>query len=443
MRSGVERSLFLVLGSWFLVWKSRGWFMKSVAKDREQVETATPAFAVMDRILESDIEWLWPGRMVLDNLTLLIGDPDVGKSLVALDLAARLSRGGIWPDGAENGRPSGVVLMQAEDHLRYTVSPALLAAKADMKRIISLYELQVYEGAKRVTRPVDLKRDLKVLEEAIKFARDCRLVVIDPITAFLGQGGGARRALMELMTLAQNWHVAVLGVAHLRSGGKQAMHRTMGGLPLLTAARAVWMVARDPACDERRLLLPVKNNLVRERGGLQFVLKAREGEMVPRVKWLKEEPKETADEVLWKLQKRSGKEPSACDEAIEFVMELLADGPRLVKEVEKEAKERGISLVSVRRGRRVLELRPYREQIPGPWWIRLPPVAQREEKCKQVSEKLDCVERLAKNTGDLNAFEEDGRDRVERLGDEETMAGNPESQETNHKQVTDSKSEED
>ena len=116
----------------------------------------------------------------------------MGKSYLTLDLAARVSRGAKWPDGQPSSiGPSSVLLLSAEDHLQYTVRPALEAAGADMSRIICPLSVREDLAAGETVRPVHLKRDLDVLEKMIKEMRGCRLVIIDPINAYLG-GGGAR-----------------------------------------------------------------------------------------------------------------------------------------------------------------------------------------------------------------------------------------------------------
>jgi putative DNA primase/helicase len=342
-----------------------------IRKDR--VLNIDPTMSPLQTVMRTPVEWLWPGRIVAGNLTLLVGDPDVGKSLLAMDLAARLSRGGGWPDGQVMNRPAGVVLLSAEDHLHYSVRPALDRAGADLARITTLWDVRIQKESGTYVRPFELKRDIDVLGKAIRSIPDCKLVVIDPLAAFLGQGTNPRTTLNELMKLASRLHVAVLGITHLKPGGRHALYRTMGAFDLTTAARGVWMVARDPANKERRLVLPVKNNLAGDSTGMAFTLTMDEGGFAPQVEWLEMNVETTADEALASLPRQHGPDPDQRVEAVEFLKQALADGPRLVKDVESEGwHAHCVRVRTLHRARKALRIEAFRKEVPGPWWMRLP-----------------------------------------------------------------------
>jgi putative DNA primase/helicase len=366
----------------------------------ERPKSGPYGFALgMNLVQEAPIRWLWPGRIVMENLTLLVGDPNVGKSLVALDLAARVTRGAEWPDGAAGGEPKSVLLVTAEDHVFFTLKPALAAAGTDMDKIASVWDVRDEEGVGEYRRPLELPKDFEMLRSMIKDRSDCKLVVIDPITAFVRGGMNQRNTLMRLVQLAGDLQVAILGVAHLRAGGMRAMYRTAGGLALTSTARAVWMLAEagevgmrnaevgseekkraeggsemcDPKYGKRRLVLPVKNNLVREIAGLAYTLEKSEGRVVPRVAWEKGSIEDTADEVLGRLKKTRGAEATERKEAMEYLRSALAGGPRLVKEIEAEADElHAIKRRTLVRARKVLGVRPFRVEGVGPFWMALP-----------------------------------------------------------------------
>jgi putative DNA primase/helicase len=384
-------------------------------KEERKLEKVAPGAYLMPlgTVRELGIRWLWPGRIVTENLTLLVGDPDVGKSLVALDLAARVSQGADWPDGQSNGKAANVILLSAEDHLFYTVRPALAAAGANMDRISTLWDVRDQKDGATVRRPLQLPQDMDVLQQMIQSVPECKLVVIDPITAYLSRGANQRHTLLKLAVMAGNMHVAVLGLAHLRPGGKQAMHRTQGGIALTSSARAVWMVTEDPGgkvgsrksevgsqraevgigngdgagegacgrkCGERRLLLPVKNNLVREKTGLAFTLAEVEGWAVPRVEWESAEIRDRVDEVLARQSKSTGPDATLRQEAMEYLREALANGPRLVKEIEEEAVSvQRIKLRTLERARKALKIKTYRLSAGGVFWMELPKVKSNAE----------------------------------------------------------------
>jgi hypothetical protein len=85
-------------------------------------EDLLPTGTLLSEVEPESVEWLWPGRVPLGKLTVLDGDPGLGKSAMTLDIAARLSAGLELPDG-ERCEPAGVVLMSAEDGLGDTIRP--------------------------------------------------------------------------------------------------------------------------------------------------------------------------------------------------------------------------------------------------------------------------------------------------------------------------------
>ena len=154
-----------------------------------------------------------------------------------------------WPDSSERAPLGGVVMLSAEDDAADTIRPRLDAAGADCSRVsllagVSRFDLEANE---RFLATFNLARDLRALEEAIESTPDCRLVVIDPISAFCGatdshKNADVRGLLAPLSELAQRQHVAVVGVNHLNKSGAggPAIYRTMGSLAFVAAARAAW-----------------------------------------------------------------------------------------------------------------------------------------------------------------------------------------------------------
>ncbi|HOJ20972.1 MAG TPA: AAA family ATPase [Armatimonadota bacterium] len=151
-------------------------------------DAAAPApLAVVRRLADVQPEavmWLWPGWLPRGKLALLDGDPGLGKSLITLDLAARVSRGASMPDGAGGGEPAGVVILTAEDDLSDTVRPRLDAAGADVSKIAALAAVRRRtEGGAEVLETPTLM-DLEALRQAIASV-SAALVIIDPLMAYL------------------------------------------------------------------------------------------------------------------------------------------------------------------------------------------------------------------------------------------------------------------
>ncbi len=139
-----------------------------------------------------EIDWLWPGRIPAGRITLLVGLPGKGKSLVTVDMAARVSNGTTWPDGATCPRGS-VILITAEDNPNDTIRPRLDAAGADVKRVGLLSMInRIGADGRQVRTPFSLA-DVYELEQELAQLSNCKLIVIDPIGSFLGSRTDAHR----------------------------------------------------------------------------------------------------------------------------------------------------------------------------------------------------------------------------------------------------------
>jgi len=132
-------------------------------------------------IVSTEVRWLWPGRIPLSMITVLDGDPGLGKSMVTIDLAARLSTGRAMPDGSPGLTACDVLLVSAEDDPACTIRPRLDAAGADAARIHLL----------RPECPWTLG-DVSTLRRIIE-PNGIQLVVIDPLMAYLPAGANAYR----------------------------------------------------------------------------------------------------------------------------------------------------------------------------------------------------------------------------------------------------------
>lgn len=341
-----------------------------------EMERAGGVLVNLGDVEAQPVRWLWPGRIPLGKPSLVAGDPNIGKSMITTDIAARESRGAAWPDGAANDGPGGVVVLTAEDDLADTVVPRLLAAGADMDRVRALAAVRK-DGRERT---FDLGRDLDVLAEAIRTTPDCRLVIVDPITAYLpGRDGNSnveiRSVLAPLAALAAESGVAVVGVTHLRKGDGAPLYRIMGSLGFVAAARAVWAACKDQAdpTGRRRFLLPCKNNLAPEGGGLAYRVEVLNGSTVPVVTWESEPVSIRLEDVL-PTQGAPGPDPEAQREAEDFLRQALADGPRPAADVIREAAGLGVSRRTLYRGRKNVGVRTERQggiADKGAWMWRL------------------------------------------------------------------------
>lgn len=314
------------------------------------------------------LRWLWPGRIPFGKLTLLEGDPGLGKSLLILDIAARVSTGAGFPDGA--GCEQGdVIILSAEDDAEDTIRPRLDAAGADVTRVHWFEAVRnVTADGKSVERPFNLESDIGTLEDTIR-QTGARVVEIDPITAYLGgtdshKNAEVRGLLAPLAALAAKYKVAVIAVNHLRKNPGAAIHRGMGSLAFAAAPRAVWGVVADPDDKDRRLLLSVKQNLAPAAGGLAYRIEAPNG--TERIAW---EPGAVAADVNTMMGGFESREDhTERREAEEWLRDLLADGPRAATDVKNQSRSVGLTWITVRRAAASLGVRKQKIGGRGAGW---------------------------------------------------------------------------
>lgn len=332
-------------------------------KRERRADDSTQRFqssAVVKRLSDvqpEQLEWLWPGRIPLGKVTLLAGDPGLGKSFVTLDMAARVSSGRGWPDNYAAGQPAGsVILFSAEDDLADTVRPRLDRHHADPERIVAVQGVQWFEleSDRSGTRHFTLDHDLPELEKLIEETKDVRLVVVDPISAYCGRvdshkNAEVRAMLARLAELAAKHRVAVVAVTHLSKGaGEKAIYRAMGSLAFIAAARAGWLFTRDAGDPARRLMLPLKMNLCEDPTGLAFAI--HDGV----VAWEAEPVHASVEDVIAaELESSSDRERrSELQDAIDWLQAVLENGSVKAGEIRKLARESGISEATLRRAKK-------------------------------------------------------------------------------------------
>ena len=290
-----------------------------------------------------------------------------------------MTTGGKWPASSDVAPTGDVIFLSAEDDVADTLRPRLEAAGADISKVHVLEAIT--EAVYGDIRNFDLRSDLSVLEDMMEKIGNVALIVIDPITAYLGKtddhkNADVRALLHALSNLAARHNVAIVCISHQNKGGngQKALMRIMGSVAFVAAVRAAFLIVKDKNDPDLRLFLPTKNNLGSDKTGLSFRIEAislADGIETSRIVWDKE-VSISADAAL--SDDGEGAYGGALQEAEEFLAELLREGPVQASEVKIGAKSAGISNATLRRAQVKLGIKPGRDGFGagGAWTWQLP-----------------------------------------------------------------------
>lgn len=330
-----------------------------------------PGLVCLEDVEPEPVHWLWPGRIPLGKLTILDGDPGLGKSMITCDIASRVSTGRAMPDGeySDLGAPAGVVLLSAEDGLADTIRPRLDAAGADCKRIAALTHVVDEKGLMKAPSVADISD----IERAIA-ATGAKLIVIDPVMAFLPEKTKShndqevRRVLSPLVELAEKTGVAVLMLRHLnKAPGGNPLYRGGGSIAFIGAVRSGLLAAPDPEDEtgRRRIIASTKSNLAMAAQALAYHVETAENGAA-RIVW-EGITSHTAAGLLTVVDQE---EKSALDDAMAFLRDLLTDGEYAASEVEKKAKANSIAIRTLHRAKSRLGVMSHRRgSVTDAHWV--------------------------------------------------------------------------
>jgi hypothetical protein len=339
-----------------------------------------------DEIEPKPVNWTWPDVVPQGKLSLIAGYPSEGKSQITIYMASVITTGTNWHLTDIAAEIGYVVILQAEDGNDDTIVPRLMAAKAD-RSFVKIVQAVETDDKDHPERGFNLQADLENLGHAIEDLGSVKLIIIDPISAYLGKvdshnNADVRAVLAPIAAFAERYNVAVLGITHLNKGNNtskgagNAMNRITGSNAFVAAARSVWLVTRHPDDETRSRFLPVKNNLARNQGGFGFRVetvfvdgKEYKDIKTSKVVWEQERVYVKADDAL---DSNDNKKPAERNAEL-FLVQLLKHGPMNAKEATRIAKEAGISERTLRRARENLELqtetlRDEKGQVIGSQW---------------------------------------------------------------------------
>lgn len=349
------------------------------------IESTEAIVVRFSEVKEERLEWLWPNRIPLGKLTLLAGDPGLGKSFVTVDMAARVSTGSPWPDCPEQDQPVGsVILFNCEDDIADTVLPRFNRAGGDPSKVLALQGIATTDSrtGKRRQRGFSLDIDLPHLITVLESNSDSRLVVIDPVSAYCGKNDSHKNAeiramLAPLAELASRYRVSVVMVTHLAKGiGGKSVYRAMGSLAFAAASRALWHVAKDHDDDKRRLILMAKLNVCEETTGLAY--RIQDGVVC----WEDTPVNFTADDYLAKEGKsdagkqRRTEQGEVTKQAVNWLTDKLSECSYLATVAKNMAEDADIAPATLKRAKKLAGVKSHRigfgrESVV--WWTLPPP----------------------------------------------------------------------
>jgi putative DNA primase/helicase len=334
------------------------------------------------------IRWLWKDRFALGKLGLIGGLPDKGKGLISAYMAGCVTTVNLeWPCGEGKAPQGNVIWFTAEDDIGDTVKPRLVAVGADLDRVHIMQMIKNPNGGERM---FNLATDLPALEAKIDQIGDVQLVLIDPVTSYLGVGKlntssttDVRGILGPLVKLAERKRVAIVGIMHFnkKADVTNAMLRIADSLAYVAAARHVYVVVDDAENAHMRLFVKAKNNLAPDKYALRYGVNVkvvgRDEELgvdivAPFVVWSDHHVEITATQAMEAdADRRSGQ---ALRTAVEFLSEQLAEGPVLKTSIEDAAEATGIAPATLRRAQQQLKVKAFKERgtKDGKWLWKLP-----------------------------------------------------------------------
>lgn len=401
-----------------------------------------PRFAATESLSPTPpppLPWLWPARIPLSAITLLVGDPGVGKSLLLADLAARVSAGlplpGLPPRFCNTaastrptepvsaaagalppGIPTGCILLCPEDSTRYVLGPRLTAAGANP--VFLNLVTGVSETLHGAATPLILPDHLRMLAQAIRGVDCPRLLIIDPLPAVVSPHPTALTAtLAGLGELAARYSVAIVVTTHLvKNHALRPLYRARGSLSLVAAARSVLWLAHDPDDADRRLLLSLKSVYGPVAPTLAFriapapptapqtpdLIPQSLSPSIPIPDLIPRSPSPSIPVLTWDAAPSHRLPPdllslgadahSALNEACAWLRTELASGPQPARELLTAARAAGLSLVTLRRAKRILAIRSI--HVSGTTWHwSLPPrTSHVPASANQGGDQLDVCE---------------------------------------------------
>ena len=333
-----------------------GKYIEETMELRTKPEKKAVPMIRMSEIQQTEVEWLWYPYIPFGKLTIIQGNPGEGKTFFAMQLAAACTNRKYLPQ-MEPFEPFNVIFQTAEDGLGDTVKPRLVSAEADMERVLVIDDTDY---------PLTLAD--KRIENAIK-ENNARLVIIDPLQAFLGANVDMNRAnevrsiFRRLADTAQNTNCAIVMIGHLnKASGSQSTYRGLGSIDITAVVRSLLFIGKVKTDPTTRVIVHEKSSLAPPGQSLAFSLGDEKG-----FRWIGAYDISAED----LLAGGEGSKTELKQElAVKLITEFLVEGKKVsIAEINAEARERGISERTIRLAKNSMGDKIASEHQGKDWWI--------------------------------------------------------------------------
>jgi hypothetical protein len=350
-------------------------------------------FTFGNTIKSEAIEWLWDQRFPVGMLSMIVGFPEMGKSQICCSIVARVAKGAKWPNDEGHAPKGAALILSAEDSPSQTLKPRLVAAGADMGQVIVTGMTVRTEGGRRMMNLADdLKRLSAGVDMARKSGREVKVVIIDPISAYMGgksKGNtwnqtDVRAILAPVAEWAQRERVAVIALSHFnKAGNSHLLYRVSDSIGFTAAARAVWYCVADKDDEGRKLFLKGKGSVARaDVPGFSYRIASKpltldDGKIrdAPFIQW-----GETVNISAEAAMAERKEESPALAAAVVFLRSLLAKGPMLLKEIREHVNASEHSPRTIKRAKSELNILSSKEGFAdGEWRWSLPEPEEDED----------------------------------------------------------------
>lgn len=316
----------------------------------------------MSSIQEETAQWLWDRIIPLGGLTVVAGEGESGKSNLVSDIAARITRGLDFPDGAKGGAPADVLYVGVEEDVKCVLRPRLRKFGADLDRVHYAYGITEQVNGREIVVPWKFE-ELVLLRESLEDNRNIKMVVFDPIGCYFGQSDSYKdseiQALLQpLSKMGQDLGVTMVAIAHLgKNETRSIKNRILGSVAIPNTARTVIGVIRDKA-NQQSYMGVCKSNFNSKRKSLPYTIKDDELTFASELDT-------DIDTMLKVAAGDSGRNADTRGVAEQIIQRELASGPKTAAEVKAACEAAGCGEKSAERAAKLLGVQSVRKGFPS------------------------------------------------------------------------------